>query len=152
MEGDSGIRLPERFHTLRLLFEAIGDRSDLKTSVETLPTTRSLPGHIKHLLEVADKYELHGVKKRILHDLWYTATLSKQDALGVFSVAVQQQSPALARHAMRHFKDIRGLESFPWSLVTSIGANPWWYLVRAAPEKGSIVWKELANSIQFPES
>ena len=151
-QTEDKLRLPEPILLLKLLFGTIGDDYGLKSSRQTSSDIETTPALVNQLLELADKYEITGVKRRILRDLWFTATLSRENAMGVFAIAVQHQHPELARHAIRQFKCVGEATYFAKSTVNEIGAEAWWYLVTAATDRGQASWKSLADSVAFPKS
>ena len=105
------------------------------------------------VIPLMDKYDIPNIYQRFVEKLWMIACQNKEQALIVFMVAYQDRNVPLARHALRHFKDMCHPIRFSHDFVSNqLYGGVWWFLIRALynHREEPVNWTNVADKVVYP--
>lgn len=114
---------------------------------------RTSPQSAMEVIPLMDKYDIPNIYQRFVEKLWMIACQNKEQALIVFMVAYQDRNVPLARHAMRHFKDMCHPIRFSHDFVSNqLYGGVWWFLIRVLYDhrEEPVDWANVADKVVYP--
>lgn len=156
LNDDAPMQLSDNVEAMRIVFGILsGDPQGINQKVQYQYGGRRSgdPWCIaSDVIEIADKYDLPGVHKQFMNQLWALAVNGKEEAIVVYAIAFEQRQTALARHAMRHFKDTKHPIKLKQADAFGDQNQIWRFLVQALWDhrEEPLDWAKVADEISYP--